>query len=111
MNPCRGDLVTATFPGDLKKPRPAVVMQTNEFITDHRTLPLCLPTTYRSSLENGLEHRPEAMIDKISPIRKDGIGKRIGAVSDDDLLRPELALITIAGLDRYLIFDEPKPED
>jgi mRNA interferase MazF len=60
------------------------------------------------SPENGLEHRSEAMIDKISPDRKDGIGKQFGTASSEDLLRLELALITIAGLDRYLVFSEPQ---
>ena len=114
----RGDLVTATFPGDLKKPRPAVVMQADEFIDAHRTLLLCPLTTFSSdarlfrpvllpSPENGLEYRSEAMIDKISPVRKDGIGKQFGMASSEELLRLELALITIAGLDRYLVFSEP----
>ena len=115
----RGDLVTATFHGDLKKPRPAVIMQADEFIENHRTLLLCPLTTFHSearlfrpvllpSVQNGLEYRSEAMIDKKSPVRKDGIGQRFGTASNEELLRLELALITIAGLDRFLVFSEPK---
>ncbi len=117
----RGDLVTATFPGDLKKPRPAIIIQADEFNENHRTLLLCPLTTYSSearlfrpvlfpSPQNGLEHRSEAMVDKISPVRKDGIGKKIGEASHREMLQLELALITIAGLDRYLVFDEPTSE-
>jgi mRNA interferase MazF len=118
----RGDLVTASFPGDIKKPRPAIVMQADEYIETHRTLLLCPLTSFRSEArlfrpvflptpENGLEHRSEAMIDKLGPVRKDGIRQRIGSASHEEMLQLELALITIAGLDRYLIFDEPSHED
>ncbi len=97
-------------------------MQADEFIEDHRTLLLCPLTSFRSesrlfrpvllpSPANGLEHRSEAMIDKISPVRKDGIRQRIGSASHEEMLQLELALITIAGLDRFLVFDEPTHKD
>ena len=118
----RGDMVTASFPGDLKKPRPAVVMQADEFIEAHRTVLLCPLTTFSSSARlfrpvmlpsqaNGLEHRSEAMVDKLSPVRKDGIRQQFGTASHAELLAIELALITIAGLDRHLVFDDPSPKD
>ena len=121
MSFSRGDVVTATFPGDPKKPRPAIIMQADEFNENHRTLLLCPLTTYSStarlfrpvllpSAQNGLEHRSEAMIDKISPVRKDGIGTKIGEASHREMLELELALITIAGLGRYLVFEEPTSE-
>lgn len=113
--------MTATFPGDIGKPRPAIIMQADEYIDGHRTLLLCPMTTFPSdaaffrpafypTLENGLKHRSEAMIDKITPVRKDGIGQKIGVASHLELLQLELGLITIAGLDRYLVIDEPLPE-
>ncbi|KQT85996.1 hypothetical protein ASG48_05240 [Aurantimonas sp. Leaf443] len=94
-------------------------MQADEYNDAHRTLLLCPLTTFPSearffrpvlhpSLQNGLQHRSEAMIDKLSPVRKDGIGQRIGSASHEELLQLELALITITGLDRYLVFDDPK---
>ncbi|MDY8109808.1 type II toxin-antitoxin system PemK/MazF family toxin [Fulvimarina sp. 2208YS6-2-32] len=118
LNLRRGDFVTASFPGDLKKPRPGLIIQADEFIDGHRTLLLCPLTTFASesrlfrpvflpSAQNGLEHRSEAMIDKLSPVRKDGIRQRIGTATHEELLTVELALITIAGLDRYLVFDDP----
>src|SRR3954451_8335738 len=46
MNLRRGDIVTAAFPGDLKKPRPAVILQADEFIEGHRTVLACPFSTY-----------------------------------------------------------------
>ena len=83
---------------------------------------VCPLTTYRSearlfrpvffpSPQNGLEHRSEAMIDKLSPVRNDGIRQRIGTATHEELLTIELALITITGLDRFLVFDEPTEKE
>ncbi|WAP71213.1 type II toxin-antitoxin system PemK/MazF family toxin [Jiella pelagia] len=118
----RGDFVTATFPGDIKKPRPGLILQADEYIAGHHTLLVCPLTTYRSearlfrpvffpSPQNGLEHRSEAMIDKLSPVRNNGIRQRIGTATHEELLTIELALITITGLDRFLVFDEPTEKE
>ena len=118
----RGDFVTATFPGHIKPPRPGLLLQAVASLAGHRPLPACPLTTYRSearlfrpvffpSPQNGLEHRSEAMIDKLSPVRNDGIRQRIGTASHEELLTIELALITITGLDRFLVFDEPTEKE
>jgi mRNA interferase MazF len=102
-------VVTGAFPGDLKKPRPAVVMQADEFLEGHRTVLACPFTTFladaplfRPTFEpnarNGLEQRSQAMLDKLTPLRKDAIGKIIGEMSAEDMQRIELALIIITGL-------------
>jgi mRNA interferase MazF len=105
----RGDLITAALPGDLKKPRPAVVLQADEFIEGHRTVLVCPCSTYladapyfRPTLEpteeNGLEHRSQVMIDKTTPAKIAAIGAVIGRLSADDMARVEAALINITGL-------------
>lgn len=97
-------------------------MQADEFIEGHRTLLLCPMTTFASdasffrpvfhpTAENGLRDRSEAMIDKLTPVRKDGIGQKNGIASHIELLQLELGLITIAGLDRYLVIEEPSAKE
>lgn len=109
MTLARGDMVTASLPGDLKKPRPAVIVQADEFIEGHRTVLVCPLTTYladaplfRPTVEpdarNGLELRSQIMVDKITPAKKTVIGDVIGRLSDDDMARLETALINITGL-------------
>ena len=102
-------MVTAAFPGDLKKPRPAVILQADEFIEGHRTVLACPLSSYiadapffrptiEPSAENGLELRSQIMVDKITPARKDTIGQQIGRLNDDDMAQVEAALINITGL-------------
>jgi len=105
----RGDIVTAAFPGDLKKPRPAVIIQADEFIDQHRTVLACPFSSYLAdaplfrptvepTLENGLELRSQVMVDKITPAKKSAIGQVIGHIGASDLARVEAALVNIAGL-------------
>jgi mRNA interferase MazF len=105
----RGDVVTASLPGDLKKPRPAVVLQADEFIDGHRTVLVCPLSTYpadaplfRPAVEpdeaNGLELPSQIMVDKTTPAKKSEIGRVIGRLSEADMARVETALINITGL-------------
>lgn len=102
-------MVTASLPGDLAKPRPAVILQADEFIESHRTVLVCPFSTYlaeaaffRPTIEsdraNGLEFRSQVMVDKITPAKKTEIGKVFGRLNDPDMARVETALINIAGL-------------
>ena len=105
----RGQIVTAAFPGDLKKPRPAVIVQADEFIEHQRTVlacpfttfiadaPLFRPTIQPSPL-NGLQEVSQAMVDKLTPARKEVIGQVIGELSAEDMRLIEMALINITGL-------------
>lgn len=110
----RGDIVTAAFPGDLKKPRPAMILQADEFIEGHRTVlacpfssyladaPLFRPTIQPTS-ENGLELVSQVMVDKTTPVKKTVIGEVVGHISPEDLSRVEAALVNIAGLRNPII--------
>lgn len=102
-------MVTAALPGDLGKPRPAVVLQADEFIEGHRTVLVCLLTTFLADAplfrllvepddSNDLEERSQIMVDKTTPARKDAIRSIIGRLSADDMARVEAALINISGL-------------
>lgn len=108
-----GGVYTVAFPGDLKKPRPGILLQADEFIDDHRTVLMCPLTTYRSNASlfrpsiapgsrNGLEHPSEVMVDKITPVKKDVIGTRIGSLTSPELGAVYSALINITGIPRSI---------
>lgn len=108
----RGDIVTAAFPGDLKKPtcgHPA-----GGRIDSHTTVLACPFSTFLAdapyfrptidpSLDNGLEARLQIMVDKTTPARKEAIRQVIGRLSDEDMARLEAALINITGLRQMIL--------
>ncbi|RXF75460.1 type II toxin-antitoxin system PemK/MazF family toxin [Hansschlegelia zhihuaiae] len=104
----RGDLVTVAFSGDLGKPRPALVVQSDEF--EHTQSVTLLPLTthlldvpslridvvpHRS---NGLRERSQIMLDKISSLHRSKVGARIGALDEETLGRVDRALASFLGL-------------
>lgn len=106
----RGDIVIAVFPGEMGKPRPAVILQRDELVGLFSTILACPMTTHlidaptlrpiiSPNPENGLQDISQVMVEKLSPLRRDVIRQRIGRVSGDELERLERALIHITGLD------------
>ncbi len=105
----RGDLVTVAMQGDLGKPRPALVIQSDLFNETHPSvtvLPLTSeirPTplfriTLDPSSENGLRKVSQVMVDKPITCRRDKIGPAFGRLDDDVLLRVNRALMVWLGL-------------
>lgn len=105
----RGDIVVVSAPGDLGKPRPAVVVQSDLFNDTHATVAVCLLSTriidaplFRltvdPTLENGIERRSQIMVDKIVALRRGRIAQRIGALDADTLLRLNRSLALWLGL-------------
>lgn len=94
----RGDVVVVALPGDLGKPRPAVIVQT-DILNEHlRTVLLCPISSYSSDpiffrvpvepmLENGLRLPSEIMIEKLQAANKSKIGKVIGRMDDQTMER------------------------
>ncbi len=105
----RGDLVVAALPGELGKPRPALVSQSDLFNDQHPTTTV-LPLTsellnapvYRILVEpseaNGLRAISQIMVDKPTSIRRERIGKLIGRLDDDTMLRVSRALAVWMGI-------------
>jgi mRNA interferase MazF len=105
----RGDLVTVAGDGDYAgKPRPALIVQSDAF-SETGTVTVCLLTTteleaplLRLPVEptpaNGLARRSWIMVDKLTTIRRDRIGRIIGALADTDMLRVNRALLPFLGL-------------
>jgi mRNA interferase MazF len=105
----RGDVVTVALQGDLGKPRPAVVIQSDLFNPTHPTVTI-LPLTselrdtpqFRITLEpsktNGLRKVSQIMVDKPMTYRRDKIGAPFGRLDDELMLRVNRALAVWIGI-------------
>lgn len=103
----RGDLVTVALQGDLGKPRPALVIQSDLFDA-HPTVTL-LPVTselrvaplFRIAVNpselNGLAKPSQVMVDKPQSIVREKIGAVIGRVDDETMLAVNRALAVFLG--------------
>ena len=88
----RGDLVICSLSGDFGKPRPAVIVQANPFNETHLSTVVCPITSclidaplfrilIKPTLQNGLLYKSQVMIDKISALKTEKIGSKIGELS------------------------------
>lgn len=105
----RGDVVIVALPGDYGKPRPAVIVQSDVFNDTHSSVVVCpLSSTlvdaplFRISVQpteqNGLKTPSQIMADKPMTLRRERLGKRIGAIDDATMLRLNRSLALIVGL-------------
>ena len=88
----RGDLVTVALPGDFGKPRPALVIQADQFNDAATTTVLLISSTLvdaplirvpiKPSLENGLRKRSQVMVDKAMTVRNERLGEPFGRLDD-----------------------------
>jgi mRNA interferase MazF len=88
------------------KPRPALIVQDNSFDTDSVTV--CgltsallnaadLRLMIEPMLENGLQLPSQVMIDKVTTVPRSKLGKRIGRLTDAEMLRINRALLVFLG--------------
>ena len=105
----RGDVVTVAVQGDYGKPRPAVVVQSDLFNDTHPSisvLPLTstlvdaplLRLTIDPGRENGLSRISQVMVDKVLTLPREKIGKPIGRLNDDVMIRVTRALAMWLGV-------------
>ena len=104
----RGDLVTVALQGDLGKPRPALVIQSDLF-SDHPSVAV-LPVTstlqdaplFRIGMQpdasNGLRQPSQVMVDKMQAVPRPRVGPVIGRVDDTTMLTVDRALAVFLGL-------------
>lgn len=105
----RGEIWTVAGGKDYAgKPRPAVVVQEDTFdATDSITI--CAFTTdateaplFRLAVEpsshNGLQASCRLMVDKITTVPKTKLGRRIGRLDDQDIVRMNQAMLVFLGL-------------
>jgi mRNA interferase MazF len=105
----RGDVVTVAATGDYGKPRPAVIVQTDALPAEHASVVVCQMTSecseapdFRVTIEatekNGLRVRSQVMADNPVTIRRERIGRHVGHLDDDDIVRLNIALAFVMGL-------------
>lgn len=104
----RGDLVTIAMQGDFGKPRPALVIQANQF-SEHSSatvLPITstlvaaplLRVSLQPSEENGLQKPSQVMVDKTMTVKRDKVGAAFGRVDADALVEVERCLAVFLGI-------------
>ena len=92
------------------KPRPAVIVQEDRFDSTN-SITLCVFTTdptdaplLRMLIEptdrDGFSSASRLMIDKVTTVPKARLGKRIGKLNDEDVVRLNRALTVFLGLAR-----------
>jgi mRNA interferase MazF len=103
----RGDLISVALVRDYGKPRPAIIVQSDEF--QHLGSVTVVPLTsdhlnqevFRVHLEpsgeNGLRQRSQVMIDKIATLPRAKAGSYIGRVSNEDMALVDRALAAFLG--------------
>lgn len=104
----RGDLITVVLPGALGKPRPALVVQADDFerLGTVTFLPLTsdvLPDqVFRIEVtptpENGLRSPSHIMADKCSTLRTSKAGPVFGVLDNAAMEQVDRALATFLGL-------------
>lgn len=106
----RGDFVTIAMQGDFGKPRPALVIQSDQF-NEHATVTVLLVSstlvdapllrvTIRPSETNGLQKTSQVMVDKAITVKRDKFGKPFGAASDATMLEVGRCLAVFLGIAR-----------
>ena len=105
----RGDIWTlAGGPGYAAKPRPVMVLQDNRFDAT-ASVTICPFTAdptdaelFRIPIEptptNGLKSLSRLMVDKITTVAKSKVGKQIGRLDDEVVVRLNRAVVVFLGL-------------
>jgi mRNA interferase MazF len=105
----RGEVWTVAGGRDYAgKPRPVVIVQDDRFDTTN-SITVCPFTTnpesavlFRIPIEpndrNGLRALCRIMVDKVITIPRTKIGKRVGGLSDEDMVRLNRALLVFLGI-------------
>jgi mRNA interferase MazF len=104
----RGDLITIATQGDFGKPRPALVIQANQFsehssatvlpITSTMVAAPLLRVTVQPSAANGLQTPSQVMVDKAMTVKRDKVGAAFGHIDADALVEVERCLAVFLGI-------------
>ncbi|WP_208442579.1 type II toxin-antitoxin system PemK/MazF family toxin, partial [Bartonella raoultii] len=104
----RGSLVTIAMQGDFGKPRPALIIQANQF-SEHTSvtiLPITstlvaaplLRITIQPDTQNGLKKTSQVMIDKIMTVRGEKVSPAFGSIHTDKMVEIERCLAVFLGI-------------
>ena len=104
----RGDFVTISLQGEFGKPRPALVVQSDQF-NEHASvtvLPVTgtvvaaplLRVTVQPDARNGLQKPSQVMVDKAMTVKRDKVGPAFGRIEADALVEVERCLAVFLGI-------------
>lgn len=104
----RGDFVTIAIQGDFGKPRPALIVQSDQF-SEHASVTVLLVSsalvdapllrvTVQPNPENGLQKPSQVMVDKAMTVKKDKLGEAFGHLNADGMLEIERRLAVFLGI-------------
>jgi len=104
----RGDFVTIAMAGDFGKPRPALVIQANQF-NEHATVTMLLVTstlvdapllrvTVAPSPKNGLLQASQVMVDKVMTVKREKLGETFGTIDFNTLVEIDRCLAVFLGI-------------
>ncbi|HQS02349.1 MAG: growth inhibitor PemK [Halothiobacillus sp. 24-54-40] len=104
----RGDLLGIVLQGDFGKPRPALIIQSDQFDTLGTLTVLLLTSTLidapllrvtlTPNAQNGLQKVSQVMIDKAMTIRRDKLGTVFGTLGSEHLLQINRSLAVFLGI-------------
>jgi mRNA interferase MazF len=106
----RGDFVTLAMQGDFGKPRPALVIQSDQF-NEHASVTVLLVSstlvaaplfrvTVQPDEKNGLQKPSQVMVDKAMTVKRDKLSAAFGAASDEVMLEIGRCLAVFLGIAR-----------
>lgn len=104
----RGDFVTIAMQGDFGKPRPALVIQADQF-SGHSSvtvLPITstlldaplLRITVLPDAENGLSKPSQVMVDKAMTVKREKVGAAFGTIDANAMISIERCLAVFLGI-------------
>ena len=104
----RGDFVTIAMQGDFGKPRPALIVQSDQF-NEHASVTVLLVSsalvdapllrvTVQPNPENGLQKPSQVMVDKAMTVKKDKLGEAFGHLNAEGMLEIERCLAVFLGI-------------
>jgi mRNA interferase MazF len=104
----RGDFVAIAIQGDFGKPRPALVIQADQF-NEHATvtvLPVTstlvaaplLRITVQPDPKNGLQKPSQVMVDKAMTVKHEKVGPAFGRIDASALVEIERCLAVFLGI-------------
>lgn len=104
----RGDLVSIAVQGDFGKPRPALVIQSDNFDSHATATVLLVSSTlveaplFRITVQptpgNGLQRASQIMVDEVMTVKRDKIGGAFGSLDSVHMLEIERCLAVFLGI-------------
>jgi len=106
----RGNFVTIAMQGDFGKPRPALVIQSDQF-NEHATVTVLLVSstlvdaplfrvTVQPDKTNNMQKPSQVMVDKAMTVKRDKLGEAFGSAGDETMLEVGRCLAVFLGIAR-----------